>query len=72
MSSKYEGGLVMVQREDEGDNTCVEMAQGLQKRSRKRPELHSPKLRQPGGSRPQEQYLGSLREGLGVESMIGK
>ena len=44
MSSKYEGGLVIVQREDEGDNTCVENDARSSETVGERPELHLPKL----------------------------
>ena len=46
MSITDEGGLVIVQREDEGDSTCVENdARSLETVEEKGPELHSPKLR---------------------------
>jgi hypothetical protein len=71
VSSKYEGGLVIVQREDEGDNTCVEWRKVFRNGRGKGPSC----IRQSFDSLVevgrQEQYLGSLREGLGVESMIG-
>jgi hypothetical protein len=65
VSSEDEGGLVIVQREDEGDNTSFENdaspSETVEQKARAPFAKSLDSLREIG------QYLGSLREGLGVK-----